>query len=48
VYNRLNAASIFFREIAEVGDLEIATGTTQAVKTAFFPIIPSVSYNFKF
>ncbi len=48
VYNRLNAASIFFREISEVGDLEIATGTTEAVKTAFFPIIPSVSYNFKF
>jgi hypothetical protein len=48
VYNRLNAASIFFREIAEVGDLEVATGTTEAVKTAFFPIIPSVSYNFKF
>lgn len=48
VYNRLNAASIFFREISEVNDVEIATGTTEAVKTAFFPIIPSVSYNFKF
>ncbi len=48
VYNRLNAASIFFREISEVNDVELATGTTEAVKTAFFPIIPSVSYNFKF
>ena len=48
VYNRLNAASIFFREISEVNDVALATGTTEAVKTAFFPIIPSVTYNFKF
>jgi TonB dependent receptor/CarboxypepD_reg-like domain/TonB-dependent Receptor Plug Domain len=48
VYNRLNASSIFFREIAEINGLEVASGTTEAIKTAFFPIIPSVAYNFKF
>jgi hypothetical protein len=48
VYNRLNAASIFFREITELNGVELATGTTEAVQIAYFPIIPSVTYNFKF
>lgn len=48
VYNRLNAASIFFREISEINDVELATGTTEAVQIAYFPIIPSITYNFKF
>ncbi|MFY7957330.1 MAG: TonB-dependent receptor plug domain-containing protein, partial [Flavobacterium macrobrachii] len=32
LYNRQNAASIFFREISEVNDVEIATGNTEATK----------------
>ncbi len=48
VYNRQNAASIFFREISEVGDQEIATGETEATKLSFFGIVPSVTYQFKF
>lgn len=42
VYNRMNAYSITFR------DSEANPGTTEAVKTALFGIIPSVSWNFKF
>ena len=41
-YNRMNAYSITFR------DSEANPGTTEAVKTALFGIIPSVSWNFKF
>lgn len=41
-YNRMNAYSITFR------DSEAKPGTTEAVKTALFGIIPSVSWNFKF
>jgi CarboxypepD_reg-like domain/TonB-dependent Receptor Plug Domain len=41
-YNRRNAYSITFR------DSETNPGTTEAVRTALFGIIPSVSYNFKF
>lgn len=41
-YNRLNAYSIRFR------DSETNPGTTEAVKTALFGMIPSVSWNFKF
>ena len=48
LYNRLNAASIFFREIGEVGDVEMATGITEAVKLSYFGIVPSVTYQFKF
>ena len=42
VYNRKNAYTITFR------DSETNPGTTEAVKTALFGIIPSVSWNFKF
>jgi hypothetical protein len=42
VYNRLNAYTISFR------DSEDKPGTTEAVKTSLFGIIPSVSWNFKF
>ncbi|MBQ4804305.1 TonB-dependent receptor [Aquimarina sp. MMG015] len=48
VYNRQNAASIYFNEVGEVGDQEIATGMTQATKLSFFGIVPSISYEFKF
>ncbi|WP_109298774.1 TonB-dependent receptor [Aquimarina sp. AU474] len=48
VYNRQNAASIYFNEVGEIGDQEIATGMTQATKLSFFGIVPSISYEFKF
>lgn len=41
-YNRKNAYTITFR------DSETSPGTTEAVKTALFGIVPSVSWNFKF
>lgn len=41
-YNRRNAYTITFR------DSETTPGTTEAVKTALFGIVPSVSWNFKF
>lgn len=41
VYNRQNAASINFRENED-------SGRNEAVRTAIFGIIPSVTYNFKF
>lgn len=41
VYNRLNAASINFRQNED-------TGANEAVQTSIFGIIPSVTYNFKF
>ncbi len=41
-YNRMNAYSINFRQ--DPNNLN----KTQAVQTTFFPIIPSVTYNFKF
>ena len=41
VYNRLNAASINFRENED-------TGVNEAIKTSIFGIVPSVTYNFKF
>lgn len=41
-YNRRNAYIITFR------DSETTPGTTEAVKTALFGIVPSVSWNFKF
>ena len=47
-YNRLNAASIFFREVGEVNDVEMATGLTEAVRLSYFGIVPSVSYQFRF
>ncbi|MER3319002.1 MAG: TonB-dependent receptor [Allomuricauda sp.] len=40
-YNRKNAASINFRENDD-------TGRNEAVRTAIFGIVPSVTYNFKF
>nr|WP_292960625.1 TonB-dependent receptor [Muricauda sp. UBA7809] len=40
-YNRKNAASINFRENED-------TGRNEAVRTAIFGIVPSVTYNFKF
>lgn len=48
VYNRQNAASIYFNEVGEIGDTDIATGMTQATKLSFFGIVPSISYQFKF
>ncbi|WP_062059560.1 TonB-dependent receptor [Aquimarina longa] len=47
-YNRKNAASIYFNEIGEINDVEIATGKTKATKLSFFGIVPSISYEFKF
>jgi len=41
VYNRMNAASITFRENAD-------TGQNEAVKTSIYGMIPAVSYNFRF
>lgn len=41
-YNRLNAYSIYFRRDPD------DPNKTQAVQTTFFPIIPSVTYNFTF
>ena len=41
IYNRLNAASINFRQNAD-------TGTNEAVKFSIFGIVPGVTYNFKF
>jgi hypothetical protein len=40
-YNRMNAASINFRQNNE-------TGANEAIRTSIFGIIPSVTYNFKF
>jgi hypothetical protein len=48
LYNRQNASSIYFREISEVNDVEVATGRTEATKLSFFGIVPSVTYEFKF
>ena len=42
VYNRKNASSLFFRQNADDADV------TEAVQLSIFPIIPSISYNFKF
>ncbi len=41
VYNRMNAASVSFRQNQD-------TGVNEAVKTSIFGIVPSVTYNFKF
>ena len=41
VYNRMNAASINFRQNED-------TGVNEAVRTSIFGIVPSVTYNFKF
>ncbi len=41
VYNRMNAASVSFRENTD-------TGRNEAVKLSIFGIIPAVTYNFKF
>ncbi|MDO5607480.1 MAG: TonB-dependent receptor [Capnocytophaga sp.] len=41
LYNRMNAASVAFRQNAE-------TGRTEAAKFSIFGIIPSATYNFKF
>lgn len=41
VYNRMNAASINFRQ-------NIDTGANEAVRTSIFGMVPAVSYNFKF
>ena len=48
LYNRQNAASIFFREISEVNDMDVATGETQATKLSYFGIVPSITYQFRF
>ena len=42
IYNRKNASSLYFRES------EDNVGQTEAVQLSVFPIIPSVSYNFRF
>ena len=41
LYNRKNPASITFQRNEE-------TGRNEAVKTSIFPIMPSITYNFKF
>ncbi len=49
VYNKQNAATIFFRErVNEVNDVNIPTGKTEASKFSFLGIVPSVTYEFKF
>ena len=42
VYNRKNASSLYFRQSRDDESI------TEAVQLSIFPIIPSVSYNFKF
>ena len=42
VYNRKNASSLYFRQSRD------DESVTEAVQLSIFPIIPSVSYNFKF
>jgi len=41
VYNRRNAASINFRQNQD-------TGRNEAIRTAIFGVVPSITYNFKF
>ncbi|MEN8788061.1 MAG: TonB-dependent receptor [Flavobacteriaceae bacterium] len=41
IYNRMNAASINFRQNND-------TGVNEAIKTSIFGIVPSVTYNFSF
>ena len=41
IYNRMNAASINFRENSD-------TGVNEAIKTSIFGIVPSVTFNFSF
>lgn len=41
VYNRMNAASISFRQNQD-------TGRNEAVRTSIFGVIPAITYNFKF
>ena len=41
VYNRMNAASINFRQNQD-------TGRNEAVRTSIFGIVPSITYNFRF
>ena len=49
VYNRQNAATIFFRErVDEINDVNIPTGQTEASKFSFLGIVPSITYQFKF
>ena len=49
VYNRQNAATIFFRErTQEINDVDVPQGNTEASKFSFLGIVPSVTYQFKF
>ena len=41
-YNRKNASSLYFRESID------NSGQTEAIQLSIFPIVPSVSYNFRF
>jgi len=41
VYNRMNAASISFRQNQD-------TGRNEAIRTSIFGIVPAITYNFKF
>lgn len=41
IYNRMNAASINFRQNQD-------TGRNEAVRTSIFGIVPAITYNFKF
>ncbi|MFD2586864.1 carboxypeptidase-like regulatory domain-containing protein [Croceitalea marina] len=41
VYNRMNAASINFRQNQD-------TGRNEAIRTSIFGVVPSITYNFKF
>lgn len=48
-YARQNASSIYFNEINEVNEMEVATGQTHATKLSIFGFpLPSISYEFKF
>ncbi|MEM1003686.1 MAG: hypothetical protein AAGH46_13655, partial [Bacteroidota bacterium] len=48
-YNRLNAASINFRERAtDANGNETATGISEAVKLSYFGIVPGITYEIKF
>ncbi|MEM6725608.1 MAG: TonB-dependent receptor [Bacteroidota bacterium] len=48
VYNRLNAASIYFREGNVADGIETATGETEATRLSFFGIVPTFTYKYNF
>ncbi|WP_075343904.1 TonB-dependent receptor [Tenacibaculum agarivorans] len=49
LYNRENAATIYFREkIETVNDIDVSTGQSEASKFSFLGIVPSITYEYKF